>query len=263
VTRPSFSGVFIWDLTMRRLLFALFSVLAVPAAATAASPIGSTNMSFDPGHGTQVEYLAANGGAHLWYPGNSIILHGQWKRQGASLCFKYGPNSYNPVTHVYGDKWECESSSLYTSVLAEQAKGDVFRLAGRSAVPFPLPHNRVTLEQLAQKVGLGVELGEVHTAKPPEKPAPLTQAAAASTCAAAIANAHASRQAMISAAITYYHGEYMGQHCLQVDYGKAFELLKQAGDTADYGSLLGDLKLKAASGNPKAAAALQKLGVPN
>ena len=109
---------------MFRLLFGLLAALALPAAAMAASPIGSTNMTFDPGHGTQVEYLAADGGAHLWYPGNSVILHGQWKKQGTGYCFKYGPNTYNPVTHVYGDKWECEPNGVYTSGLVEQAKGD-------------------------------------------------------------------------------------------------------------------------------------------
>lgn len=245
---------------MFRLLFGLFSALAIPAAAMAASPIGSTNMTFDSGHGTQVEYLAANGGAHLWYPGNSVILHGQWKKQGASYCFKYGPNTYNPVTHVYGDKWECEPNSVYTSGLVEQARGDPLHLARRSAAPFPLPHNRVTLEQLASKVGLGVELGEVSHAPPPPRRITTTPADAAATCAAAIANAHKSRSAMILAALTYYHGEYLGQRCLTVDYLKAFALLKEAGDAADAASLLADLKTRAATGNPKAVAALEKLG---
>ena len=123
---------------MRRLLLAALLIF-VPAAAQAVSPIDSTNMTYDSGHGTQVEYLARDGSANLWYPGNAVILHGRWRQQGANLCFNYGPHTYNPVTHVYGAKWECESTSLYNSLLVEQANGDVFRLAGRSAVPYPLP----------------------------------------------------------------------------------------------------------------------------
>ncbi|MGN6101278.1 MAG: hypothetical protein ACTHOR_09030 [Devosia sp.] len=83
---------------------------------------------------------------------------------------------------------------------------------------------------------------------------------AQSTCAAIVAKAHTSRDAMIEAALTYYHGEHMGQHCLTVDYLKAFALLKEAGDATDYGSLLADLKMRAASGNPKAVSALERLG---
>jgi hypothetical protein len=245
---------------MRPTILALLSILAVPSAALAMPPVGSTNMTFDSGHGTQVEYLAPNGGAHLWYPGNSVVLHGQWKKQGANLCFKYGPNTYNPVTHVYGDKWECEPNGVYTSRLVEQAKGDPLHLGSRSAVPYPLPRNRVTLEQLASQVGLGVELGEVSHAPPPPRRITTTPANAVSTCAAIVANAHKSQSAMIVAALTYYHGEYLGQPCLTVDYDKAFALLKQAGDTGDANSLLADLRTRAAAGNPKAIAALQRLG---
>ncbi|MDR3470959.1 MAG: hypothetical protein P4M09_04620 [Devosia sp.] len=241
-------------------------MLASGAVASAGSPINSTNLTFDPGHGTQVEYLSDGGGAYLWYPGNSIILPGHWKMQGGStkhpaqICFRYGPNTYNPVTHVYGDKWECEGVDVYTSYLTEQAKGDVLGLAHRSAAPFTLSRSRVTLEQLAKQTGQQANLGQTVT-PPKSAPAPVTAASAKSTCDAITAKANTSRGAMIEAALTYYHGEYMGQHCLTVDYAKAFALLKQAGDTADYASLLANLKGRAATGNPKAIAALDSMGL--
>jgi len=227
-------------------------------------------MTFDRGHGTQVEYIGPGGTSYLWYPGNKIILPGKWQQQAGSskqrsqICFKYGPNSYNPVTHVYGDKWECEDMSLYTSVVVEQARGDVFGLAHRSAAPFQLPPNRVSMQQLADKIGPSASLGAVEKSAPVSSaPAPVTTAEAVSTCAAIVAKATSSRSAMISAALTYYHGEYMGKSCVAVDYGRAFALLKQAGDVADYNTLVGDLRTRASSGNPKAVAALDKLGLSN
>jgi len=247
---------------MRRLLLALMMTFAAPAIAEAGTiwPIDSTNLTWDSGHGTQVEYLSAGGEAYLWYPGNKVILPGQWKAQGANLCFKYGPNTYNPVTHVYGDKWECEPKQLYTAHLFEQAKGDVFKLAGRTAAPFSLPRNIVTLEMLGQRIGLGVGVGEVHYAPLPPGPKLPTVAEAQATCAAIIAKANTSKAAMVEAALTYYHGIYLGKPCVPVDYLKAFALLKQAGDTASQTALLADLKTRAATGNPKAISALEKLG---
>lgn len=147
-----------------------FALLASEAAIAAPAIIGRTNMSFDPGHGTQVEYLQSGGGAFLWYPGNKVVLPGHWKmdagtsRQPAQICFRYGPNTYNPVTHVYGDVWECERIAVYAAVLAEQAMGDVFGLAHRTAVPFVLQREKATLKQLEQRAWPGASLGA--TSKP-------------------------------------------------------------------------------------------------
>ena len=78
-------------------------------------------------------------------------------------------------------------------------------------------------------------------------------------CDAIIKNENSSRFAMIEAGLLYYHGMQMGQKCVNVNYAEAFRLLRLAKDSNDYFSLLSDLKLKAASGNPKAAAALEKV----
>jgi hypothetical protein len=64
---------------------------------------------------------------------------------------------------------------------------------------------------------------------------------------------------MVDAALLYYHGMQMGQKCVNVDYVEALKLLREAKDGRDFASLLADPKLKAASGNPKAAAALEKI----
>ena len=63
-------------------------------------------------HGTQVEYHAPNGKAYLWYPGNSQIVVSDWEirpsqHKNPQLCYRYGTNTYNPVTDTRGGKWEC------------------------------------------------------------------------------------------------------------------------------------------------------------
>jgi len=123
-------------------------------------PSNVTTLSFDPGHGTQVEYVAPGGSNFLWYPGNSIVLPGHWKVIGAShgraaqVCFVYGPHTYNPVTGVVGAQWECELTTIYLGFQTERANGDIFGLAHRSTVPFVLSRAQTTLEQLGARLGL-------------------------------------------------------------------------------------------------------------
>jgi hypothetical protein len=145
-------------------------LIAAPAVARAAGPVGTTALSYDRGHGTQVEFLRRGGAAYLWYPGNKVVLRGHWRSEGVApaqrMCFKYGPNTYNPVTHVYGDVWECEPIRVYVSTLMEQQLGDVFGLSRRRAVPFVLPPRRTTIEQLAGEVGPSAHLGPaIHLRK--------------------------------------------------------------------------------------------------
>lgn len=136
---------------MRLILFALLLIGAMPA--TQAQEIaGYTNLSFDPGHGTQIEYVSPEGGAFLWYPGNDIILPGRWKLEGGQMCFNYGPNTYNPVTGSAGDVWECASVEFYFRPITERAKGDVLQLEGRNAVPFQLPREQTSLAEIAELV---------------------------------------------------------------------------------------------------------------
>ena len=103
----------------------------------------TTALGWDEFHGTQIEYLGAAGVTYLWYPGNTLALRGQWRVEdikggGTAICFRYGPNSYNPVTGSYGDQWEC--SPAWPSVFLKRAvvQGDIFRLSS-GKVPFVLP----------------------------------------------------------------------------------------------------------------------------
>ena len=218
-------------------------------------------MSFDGGHGTQVEYVGSNGRTFLWYPGNKVVLPGRWKLQGKTVCFLYGPNTYNPVTGVVGAQWECEPIAGYIGVQTERAAGDVFGLAQRTEVPFILQRARTTIAALASEAGMPQPA--TQKAELPQSAAPgmSPSASPAAQCAAIIAQAHSSRMAMAIAASTYFYGVWMGHPCVAVDYSKAFALLSEAGDTATINGLTAVLKERAATGNPKAISTLRKLGV--
>lgn len=71
---------------MRAILLSLLLLLTFTTLVAAASLAGTTQMTYSPGHGTQIEYLANGGGAWLWYPGNANIVVGEWKVEGADLC---------------------------------------------------------------------------------------------------------------------------------------------------------------------------------
>jgi hypothetical protein len=138
---------------MRSITFALLLLLAAVPAASAQEIAGYTNLSFDPGHGTQIEYISSEGGAYLWYPGNSIILPGRWKLEDGRMCFSYGPNTYNPVTGTRGGAWECAPLDFYFRPITERAKGDILALEGRHAVPFELGREPTSLAEMVEKVG--------------------------------------------------------------------------------------------------------------
>lgn len=108
----------------------------------------ATVMSRDPNprvpqHGTQVEYHAANGTAYLWYPGNRRIVVGEWKIEAIKsskpeLCYRYGPNTYNPVTRRPGGSWKC---SRPFSGSDDVLRGNVFGLKV-GPVPFVTPKHQ-------------------------------------------------------------------------------------------------------------------------
>ncbi|WP_240231574.1 hypothetical protein [Devosia lacusdianchii] len=133
---------------MRTLVFYLLLTLFVVPLAHAEQLGGYTNMTWDAGHGTQVEYLSTRGKAYLWYPGNAVILEGRWKREGTNICFAYGENTYNPVTGNQGGDWECMPSDLYQAASTERMQGDVLALADRATPPFRLDRARTTLNKL-------------------------------------------------------------------------------------------------------------------
>ena len=118
----------------------------------------ATVRNYDALHGTQVEYLGADGRSALWYPGNAGPVFGQWKitqtLDGPDMCFRYGANTYNRVTEQGGANWECGDASLYLIGASEAVNGDVFNLMG-GRLPFKLSGEDTTLNQLAGRVGIG------------------------------------------------------------------------------------------------------------
>ena len=77
-----------------------------------------------------------------------------------------------------------------------------------------------------------------------------------------IANATANPAIMVATAAEYYYGYDSGMFCEQVDYAKALDLLRQAGDSRDVAILLANLKAKAKAGDAQAAAVLAASGAP-
>jgi hypothetical protein len=146
-----------------------FSISMTQAAAKRHN---TTRYSHDPKHGNQISFSTANGQIYLWYPGNPAVLKGEWRAcedrvgmtvRGAEttmlpygkLCFKYGPNTFNPATGSKGDEWECAAASKLESTLVEQRQGDVFGLAKKTPVPFVLSREKTTMNQLLTQMPKG------------------------------------------------------------------------------------------------------------
>lgn len=240
---------------MRRffLVFLILCFAPTVQAVQAAEAIGGyTNMSYDSAHGTQVEYLTPNGRAYLWYPGNSVIVAGKWKKTGNQMCFAYGADTYNPATGQRGGDWECMPFRLWWASLTERLKGDVLALEGRKAVPFKLKRNYVRLPALVRRV-------TGKDAAPTEVPDASAPGVEVMTCASILANAERSKQDMEMAASTLFGGMFMGAPCGKVDTVRAVQLARRAGgELADI--LLRILRERAEGGSPKAIAALKALG---
>jgi hypothetical protein len=118
----------------------------------------TTLVSWDNSHGTQVEYLGPDGQIYLWYPGNRVVVPGKWKvataSQGTSVCFVYGPNTYNPVTKSMGGQWRCIPSGIYIFLTTAVVSGDVFRLSS-GEIPFVISGRaNLSLPELTAKAGL-------------------------------------------------------------------------------------------------------------
>ncbi|HQZ13360.1 MAG TPA: hypothetical protein PK286_10805 [Devosia sp.] len=242
---------------IHRLVAAVAVVLLLVGGASAASRSNVTIMTYDPGHGTQIEYFDAKGNNFLWYPGNRAVVAGRWKVEGKNICFNYGGNTYNPVTKQRGGNWECMPLALSDNGVVERAKGDIFKLSS-GRVPFALKPERTTFAAL--KGGKSPAPG--GKASPKETISPLTGKPVQETCRQIIADAGKSKGHAQMAALLYYHGIHMGERCtnIKVDYVKALTLLRDL-DPRSYASLVKDLRSKAESGNPRAANALAKLGL--
>jgi hypothetical protein len=116
--------------------------------------VNKTMVTYDRAHGTQVEYIAANGKTYLLYPGNKVVVRGNWKLSKTKtpkvfeLCFKYGANTYNPATGNSGGGWECQAAGFYLVDVVDTGEGDVLGLAAGKEPPFELSRRKASLQQL-------------------------------------------------------------------------------------------------------------------
>lgn len=90
---------------------------------------GVTYASFDAGHGYQIEYLAPDGSAHLWYPGNRVAVMGEWKTLLDEVCYRYDSSTYNPQTGRRGGHWNCAFKADLERHIVAYLAGDAFQLA--------------------------------------------------------------------------------------------------------------------------------------
>ncbi len=100
---------------------------------------GNTYLSFSQAHGFQVNYLAANGRAWLWYPGNSAVVPEVWRVDLArnAICWTHPKNSYNPVIKRAGGNELCAPLDLSRRTIVSSLAGDPFKLAS-GRVPYRL-----------------------------------------------------------------------------------------------------------------------------
>ncbi len=142
-------------LTGAVLVAGLILSTSIVHSANRATYNGRTGVYFGPGHGLQVEYYSPAGGAYLWYPGNRRVVAGEWRyRKGATICFRYGASTYNPLTRKRGGKWECSPASRQSRFMKYACKGDPFGLGRKGGrIPYVLPRGRFGLAALRAKCG--------------------------------------------------------------------------------------------------------------
>lgn len=97
---------------------------------------GKTLHFYDGSHGNQIEYLAPDGRCYLWYPGNRVIVVGEWRCDESLVYFRYGSDTYNAVTGVIGGDWEPCPIARWSVSIVEAVAGDIFGLEHR--LPFVL-----------------------------------------------------------------------------------------------------------------------------
>ncbi len=94
------------------------------------------------GGGRFAEYYAPDGTAYAW-GASDRVRRGEWRigsddALGNTVCSRYEPYKYNPVTGVDGAKWSCELASMFHNYAMDSAAGDVFGLTKRGRMPFNL-----------------------------------------------------------------------------------------------------------------------------
>ncbi|GAW36531.1 hypothetical protein RA2_03603 [Roseovarius sp. A-2] len=94
---------------------------------------GTTYLSFNRAHGFQVNYIAPQGRAWLWYPGNDRAVPEEWKtdtvRGIPAVCFRHPPGSFNPVTRRRDGAYTCQPLDLSQKTIVSSLEGDAFGLS--------------------------------------------------------------------------------------------------------------------------------------
>lgn len=135
---------------------------------------GNTTRSYSTAHGTQVSYEAPDGSVHLWYPGNTMALKGEWRVVAKSsampeimmpsgsralseldsqayICYRYGANTYNPVTQVRGRVWQCQDATItIRTQIREKTAGDIFNLSS-GQIPFVMEKENLSFSVLKKR----------------------------------------------------------------------------------------------------------------
>jgi hypothetical protein len=135
-----------------------------------------TTTTWSAGYGLQISYTSPDGRVYLWYPGNNVILQGEWKVEpstgltgnvvivedgeqsvvrpidSAQVCFKYGANTVDGVSRSPGGRFSCQGFAYFKGVQRENRKGDVFGLMGRSQAPFVLPKDENKIANILKKM---------------------------------------------------------------------------------------------------------------
>ncbi|UWQ80167.1 hypothetical protein K3725_03915 [Leisingera sp. S132] len=122
---------------------------------------GATTLDYSVQHGTQVEHMASDGRAYLWYPGNQRVVTGEWRtetdaRGSGRICFRYGRSTFNPVTGQRGGSWNCVRAADFIWAEEEYTTGDPFGLSS-GAIPFVMPREKkLTFKALTKPLGITV-----------------------------------------------------------------------------------------------------------
>lgn len=134
-------------------LLTIFVFLPSSANANKALYNGRTIVFYHSAHGIQVEHYAKSGRLQLWYPGNRRPVGGRWKvKNGSVVCFRYGGNTYNPVTRQRGGKWECQPIKRNRRNMKYACHGDQFGLSS-GKIPYVLKRRKFGLIRLKSKCG--------------------------------------------------------------------------------------------------------------
>ncbi len=97
---------------------------------------GRTVIFYEPSHGNQVEYLDSDGYCYLWYPENTRIVVGRWRSDDSYIYFRYGFNTFNPVTGIVGGRWEPCPIDGWSTAIVEDFPNDPLGITKR--IPFVL-----------------------------------------------------------------------------------------------------------------------------